>query len=171
MNHLPKLIRSTSLTKMADAAAEKLKAMINVTATVVRDGKEEEIPLKQLVPGDVVKLSAGDMIPADVRLIEANDLFITQGTLTGESLPVEKLDTRETKTGISPLELVNICFLGTSVESGAATTALLADPAGDAALLRRPHSDCENVADPQGVAVKSVIRADVTRDLSYRWTV
>ena len=63
----------------ADAAAEKLKAMINVTAAVVRAGKEEEIPLKQLVPGDVVKLSAGDMVPADVRLIAANDLFVAQG--------------------------------------------------------------------------------------------
>jgi Mg2+-importing ATPase len=62
----------------ADAAAEKLKAMINVTATVVRAGKEEEIPLKQLVPGDVVKLAAGDMIPADVRLIAAKDLFISK---------------------------------------------------------------------------------------------
>src|SRR5476649_1676657 len=98
----------------ADAAAEKLKAMINVTATVVRGGQEKEIPLRQLVPGDVVKLSAGDMIPADVRLIAANDLFIAQGTLTGESLPVEKLDARETRTGIAPLELANICFLGTS---------------------------------------------------------
>jgi len=110
----------------ADAAAEKLKAMINVTAAVVRAGKEEEIPLKQLVPGDVVKLSAGDMIPADVRLIAVKDLFISQGTLTGESLPVEKLDKRETQPGISPLELANICFLGTSVESGAATAVILA---------------------------------------------
>jgi len=110
----------------ADAAAEKLKAMINVTASVVRDGKEEEVPLMQLVPGDVVKLSAGNMIPADVRLIAANDLFISQGTLTGESLPAEKLDTRETRAGISPLELANICFLGTSVESGAATAVILA---------------------------------------------
>ncbi|HEY5892547.1 MAG TPA: magnesium-translocating P-type ATPase [Chthoniobacterales bacterium] len=113
----------------ADAAAEKLKAMINVTAAVVRAGKEEEIPLKQLVPGDVVRLSAGDMIPADVRLIAAKDLFISQGTLTGESLPVEKLDTRqviEGCAGVSPLELANICFLGTSVESGAATAVILA---------------------------------------------
>ena len=110
----------------ADAAAEKLKAMINVTAAVVRGGKEQEIPLRQLVPGDVVKLSAGDMIPADVRLVAANDLFITQATLTGESLPVEKLDTRETKAGVAPLELANICFLGTSVESGAATAVILA---------------------------------------------
>jgi len=61
----------------AGVAAEKLKAMINVTGTVVRAGKEEEIPLKCLVPGDVVKLSAGAMIPADVRLVSAKDLFIT----------------------------------------------------------------------------------------------
>jgi Mg2+-importing ATPase len=110
----------------ADAAAEKLKAMINVTAAVVRGGTEEEIPLKQLVPGDVVELSAGDMIPADVRLIAANDLFITQGALTGESLPVEKRSARETRLGIPPLELPNLCFLGTSVESGAATAVILA---------------------------------------------
>ena len=110
----------------ADAAAEKLKAMINVTAAVVRAGKEEEIPLKQLVPGDVVTLSAGDMIPADVRIISAKDLFISQATLTGESLPVEKFDTRETRAEVSPLELANICFLGTSVESGAATAVVLA---------------------------------------------
>ena len=110
----------------ADAAAGKLKAMINVTAAVVRAGKEEEIPIRQLVPGDVVELSAGDMIPADVRLIAANDLFISQATLTGESLPVEKLAARESRTGISPLELANLCFLGTSVESGAATAVILA---------------------------------------------
>jgi Mg2+-importing ATPase len=109
----------------AGMAAEKLKAMINVTGTVVRAGKEEEIPLKHLVPGDVVMLSAGDMIPADVRVVSSRDLFITQATLTGESLPVEKLHTRETRTGISPLDLVNICFLGTSVESGAATAVVL----------------------------------------------
>ena len=74
----------------ADNAAAKLKAMIKVTATVMRDGQDREIPLKELVPGDVVKLSAGDMIPGDVRLISAKDLFIIQATLTGESLPVEK---------------------------------------------------------------------------------
>ncbi len=110
----------------ADAAAEQLRAMINVTAAVTRAGKEQEIPLRELVPGDVVRLSAGDMIPADVRLTAAKDLFITQATLTGESLPVEKLDTPETRAGLSPLEFGNICFLGTSVESGAATGVVLA---------------------------------------------
>ncbi|MGD0812791.1 MAG: magnesium-translocating P-type ATPase [Verrucomicrobiota bacterium] len=105
----------------ADAAAAKLKAMINVTATVVRESKTREVPLRELVPGDIVKLSAGDMIPGDVRVLSCKDLFIIQATLTGESLPVEKFDARETRAGISPLELSNLCFLGTSVESGAAT--------------------------------------------------
>ena len=105
----------------ADAAAAKLKAMINVTATVVRDGKTREVPLRELVPGDIVKLSAGDMIPGDVRLLSCKDLFIIQATLTGECLPVEKFDARETHEVGSPLDSANLCFLGTSVESGAAT--------------------------------------------------
>ncbi len=104
----------------ADAAAAKLKAMISVTATVIRDGKSREVPLRQLVAGDMVKLCAGDMVPADVRVLASKDLFIIQATLTGESLPVEKFDARETREGISPLELSNLCFLGTSVESGTA---------------------------------------------------
>ena len=111
----------------AHAAAEKLKAMINVTAAVVREGREEEIPLRQLVPGDIVELSAGDMIPADVRLIAAKDLFVTQGPLTGESLPVEKLAAPDNASGDSRRSrLTNVCFLGTSVESGAATAVILA---------------------------------------------
>ena len=84
----------------ADNAAAKLKAMIKVTATVVRDGQPKEIPLQELVPGDVVKLSAGDMIPGDVRLIAAKDLFIIQATLTGESLPVEKTDARDPRANV-----------------------------------------------------------------------
>jgi Mg2+-importing ATPase len=110
----------------ADTAAAKLKAMIKVTATVLRDGQAKEIPLHQLVPGDVVKLSAGDMIPGDVRLIAAKDLFIIQATLTGESLPVEKTDARDLRTNVSSIEHSNICFLGTSVESGAATGVIIA---------------------------------------------
>jgi len=72
----------------ADAAAAKLKAMIHVTATVIRDGAAREMPLRDLVPGDVIKLSAGDMIPGDVRVLTSKDLFVSQGSLTGESLPV-----------------------------------------------------------------------------------
>src|SRR5512138_3701730 len=88
----------------ADNAAAKLKAMISVTATVVRNGQAREIPLRELVPGDVVKLSSGDMIPGDVRLISAKDLFIIQATLTGESLPVEKTDAADTRDKVSAIE-------------------------------------------------------------------
>jgi P-type Mg2+ transporter len=104
----------------ADNAAAKLKAMINVTATVIRDGIEEEIALKNLVPGDIIKLSAGDMIPADVRIISAKDLFLIQSSLTGESMPVEKFDLPESREKINPIELCNIAYLGTSIESGSA---------------------------------------------------
>jgi P-type Mg2+ transporter len=110
----------------ADAAAAKLKAMISVTAAVVRDGQEEEIPLNQLVPGDIVKLCAGDMVPADLRLVASRDLFVAQSALTGESLPTEKYETRESREGVAPLELANVCFLGTSVESGSATAVVAA---------------------------------------------
>ena len=109
----------------ADAAAEKLKAMIHVTATVTRDGEAREIPLKELVPGDIVRLAAGDMIPGDVRLLLSKDLFVSQGTLTGESLPVEKFHDPETNEEVLPTELKNICFMGTSVESGTATAVVV----------------------------------------------
>jgi Mg2+-importing ATPase len=110
----------------ADNAAAKLKAMITVTATVVRDGQVKEIPLRDLVPGDLVKLSAGDMIPGDVRLISAKDLFVIQATLTGESLPVEKTDLPDARENVSPIERTNLCFLGTSVESGSAMATIVA---------------------------------------------
>ena len=104
----------------ADAAAAKLKAMISVTTTVVRGGRPIEIPLGDVVPGDVIKLAAGDMIPADLRIVTAKDLFLTQASLTGESLPAEKSEQREAASDKSPLEYGCICYLGTSVESGAA---------------------------------------------------
>ena len=104
----------------ADAAAARLKAMISLTATVIREREPQEVPLNQLVPGDVILLSAGDMVPADVRLIAAKDLFVSQATLTGESLPVEKHHAAETRGPVAPLEYTNICFLGTSIESGSA---------------------------------------------------
>jgi P-type Mg2+ transporter len=109
----------------ADAAAAKLRAMIHVTATVVRDGVPGEIPLRNLVPGDIIHLSAGDMIPGDVRLLSSKDLFVSQGSLTGESLPVEKIHDVESKAAISPTELKNICFMGTSVQSGTATAVVV----------------------------------------------
>ena len=109
----------------ADAAAAKLRAMIHVTATVVRDSVPAEIPLHNLVPGDIIHLSAGDMIPGDVRLLSSKDLFVSQGSLTGESLPVEKIHALESKTVVSPTELKNICFMGTSVQSGTATAVVV----------------------------------------------
>jgi Mg2+-importing ATPase len=104
----------------ADAAAARLKAMIRVTATVVRDGQAREVPLADLVPGDVVHLSAEDMIPADLRLVSCKDLHIIQASLTGESFPVEKSQSPEEVANRPPLELKNHCFLGTSVETGTA---------------------------------------------------
>ena len=109
----------------ADSAAERLKAMIHVTATVVRDGTAREIALRELVPGDIVRLSAGDMIPGDVRLLSSKDLFVSQGSLTGESLPAEKGHDPESSEDSSPTELKNICFMGTSVESGTATAVVV----------------------------------------------
>ncbi|HEY4364610.1 MAG TPA: magnesium-translocating P-type ATPase [Bryobacteraceae bacterium] len=109
----------------ADAAAAELKAMIHVTATVVRDGQPRELPLRDLVPGDIVHLSAGDMIPGDVRVLASKDLFVSQGSLTGESLPVEKFHDPETADEGSPIELKNVCFMGTSVESGTATAVVV----------------------------------------------
>jgi len=110
----------------ADSTAAKLKAMISVTATVLRDGEPQELPIAQLVPGDIVKLAAGDMIPADVRIVAAKDLFVIQGSLTGESFPVEKFETDTGPAKRSPLELANVAFLGTSVESGTAMAVIAA---------------------------------------------
>ncbi|MDP2971846.1 MAG: HAD-IC family P-type ATPase, partial [Deltaproteobacteria bacterium] len=109
----------------ADNAAEKLKAMVSNTSTVVRGGKEEEVSLKMLVPGDIIRLAAGDMVPADVRVLSAKDLFLNQAALTGESLPVER-KADPTPAGVqNPLELPNICFLGSNVESGSATAVVI----------------------------------------------
>ncbi len=110
----------------SNQAAETLKGMIKTTATVLRQeesaiASKKEIDIKELVPGDIVFLSAGDMIPADCRIIQSKDLFISQSMLTGESLPVEKrgiLITDADKK--SPLDLENICFMGTNVASGTA---------------------------------------------------
>ncbi len=112
--------------RRADTTAAKLKAMISVTATTLRDGQPQELPIAHLVPGDVVKLAAGDMIPADVRIVAAKDLFIIQGSLTGESFPVEKFEVDEGPPERSPIELANLAFLGTSVESGAAMAVVVA---------------------------------------------
>ena len=107
-------------------AAEKLLAMIKTTCTVTRKNKNHiEIPLDEAVVGDIVYLSAGDMIPADVRIIEAKDLFVSQSSLSGESEPIEKLATVcEKKDNIT--EYTNIAFMGSSVISGSATAVVIA---------------------------------------------
>jgi Mg2+-importing ATPase len=109
----------------ADNAAEKLKAMVSNTATLVRDGKEKEVSLKMLVPGDIIRLAAGDMVPADVRVLSAKDLFLNQAALTGEALPVEKKASPAPADVQNPLDLPNICFLGSNVESGSATAVVI----------------------------------------------
>jgi len=116
-------------------AAEKLKAMVRNTATVTRrasDGHSEriEVPVVELVAGDIVHLGAGDMVPADLRLLGAKDLFVSQAILTGESLPVEKsAPTRASVAGDShanPLDLPTVCYMGTNVVSGSATAVVVA---------------------------------------------
>src|SRR5450756_3209970 len=101
----------------ADNAAAKLQAMVSNTATLVRDGKQQELPLKRLVPGDIIRLAAGDMVPADVRVLSAKDLFLNQAALTGEALPVEKKAAPSSADLQNPLELPCLCFLGSNVES------------------------------------------------------
>ncbi|MGX5720434.1 magnesium-translocating P-type ATPase [Shinella zoogloeoides] len=125
-------------------AAEALRAMVRTTATVLRRPTAEatpemcEAPMAGIVAGDIVRLSAGDMVPADIRLIESRDLFVSQAALTGEALPVEKYDALGAVVGKSAdadavaahqadlLDLPNICFMGTNVVSGTATAIVVA---------------------------------------------
>ncbi|MCE9630162.1 MAG: magnesium-translocating P-type ATPase [Planctomycetia bacterium] len=110
----------------ADLAAAGLRAMIQVHATVLRDGEPVEVPIARLVPGEVVQLAAGDMVPADVRLLSCKDLFISQAVLTGESFPIEKFAAADTTGDRDPLALQGVCYLGTSVESGTAHAVVVA---------------------------------------------
>ncbi len=138
----------------SDKASEKLKAMITTTTTVIRNNKKVEVALGEVVPGDIVVLSAGSIIPADLRILSAKDLFISQSSLTGESAPVEKFaesfcplkryDRGESLDEISrdepnlhtfkedisdkdlsPLEMNNLCFMGTNVISGSGIGAVI----------------------------------------------
>ncbi len=129
-------------------AAESLQALVRTTATALRQHEERsddeiirlvsewrEIPLQQLVRGDVIRLAAGDMIPADIRLLQSKDLFVSQSVLTGESMPVEKADIHHQEAKKkqptvpapkrNPLEEENLCFLGTNIISGSATAAVI----------------------------------------------
>lgn len=104
----------------AGKEAEKLIEMVRATATVYRSGKAREIPIREIVPGDIVDLYAGDMIPADLRIVSCKDLFVNQASLTGESLPNEKVAVPIQTKRDSPSELNNIAFMGSSVVSGTA---------------------------------------------------
>jgi P-type Mg2+ transporter len=101
-------------------AVEKLKAMVQTNSLVLRDGKECDIPIAEIVPGDIVVLQAGALIPADLRLISAKDFFVSQSSLTGESMPVEKHAEAADITGRGLIELPNACFQGSNVVSGTA---------------------------------------------------
>ena len=119
-------------------AADRLKTLVSNTATVLRPAakgatpaspntpaQQLEIPVRQLVPGDVVKVSAGDMMPADLRVLTANDLFINQSAMSGESLPVERHAGVPADDNPNPLERSNLLFMGTSVVSGSATAVVV----------------------------------------------
>jgi len=109
----------------ADNAAAKLRALVTTMVAVRRDGKDQDIRLEQLVPGDVIHLAAGDMVPADVRLLSSKDLFVNQATLTGEMMPVEKRELIDKQGTETLLEIATLCFLGTNIETGTATAAVL----------------------------------------------
>ena len=101
-------------------AVEKLQKLIKTTVTVLRDGKEVEVPLDEVVPGDVVVLAAGSLIPADLRIISAKDFFVSQSALTGESMPIEKNTDSNQPASRAPFEYTNACFMGSNVLSGSA---------------------------------------------------
>ena len=101
-------------------AVEKLNAMVQTNSLVMRGGKEYDIPIAEIVPGEIVILQAGALIPADLRLISAKDFFVSQSSLTGESMPVEKHAEPADVTGRGVIELQNACFQGSNVVSGTA---------------------------------------------------
>ena len=127
----------------SDSSAKRLSEMVETTACAARKFEEEEsgdtyskkleIPMDELVVGDLIYLAAGDMIPADVRIIQAKDLFISQAALTGESEPVEKFAHTLEKAGNNPLELNNLAFMGTNVISGSAMALVIT--VGDDTIL------------------------------------
>ena len=111
----------------SNRAAEKLKEMVATTTTVLRDGKKVKIPVKEVTIGDIVILSAGDMIPADLRVIESKDLYVGQSSLTGESDSIKKLVNSElTLEDIDSItDLDTLCFMGTNVISGSAKAVVI----------------------------------------------
>ncbi|WAW11306.1 magnesium-translocating P-type ATPase [Oxalobacter vibrioformis] len=118
----------------SNKAADELKSMVSNTTSVIRKHDDDsgvltssryEIPIRLLVPGDMIRLSAGDMIPADCRVLAARDLFVAQAAMTGESMPVEKAVQLHDASTMNPLELDNILFMGTNIVSGSATAIVI----------------------------------------------
>ena len=112
-------------TYRSQQAIERLREHVSLSATVLRDGKWQEIKRHEVVPDDLVRLSAGDLIPADARLLEARDLYVQQAALTGESMPTEKHAHPGTKDTEGTPDAPDLVFLGTSVVSGTATARVL----------------------------------------------
>ncbi len=116
----------------SNKAAEKLKALVSTKATVLRcsssgvEPKSQDIDIKYLVPGDIIHLSAGDIVPADVRLLTAKEVYVSQSALTGESFPVEKEESLKPNQNTNNLlEISNLCFMGTNLLNGSATAIVL----------------------------------------------
>ena len=107
-------------------AVEKLQKLVKTTVTILRDDREAEIPIEGIVPGDIVVLAAGSLIPADLRILSAKDFFVTQSALTGESMPVEKNADTAQPAGCTLFEYTNACFMGSNVLSGSARGIVLA---------------------------------------------
>ena len=108
----------------ASNAIEKLRSKVTIKSNVMRDGKKCEVLSSEVVPGDIVLLSAGSLIPADGVVLEANDLFVSQAVLTGEVFPVEK-NPAKVESNASLIERINTVFMGTSVRSGTGTVLIV----------------------------------------------
>ena len=117
-------------TYRSQEAVEKLQAQVAPSATVLRDGTWKELPRREVVPGDLVRLSAGDLVPADARLRQSRDLYVQQSALTGESMPAEKQATQDPAS--TNADATNMVFLGTSVVSGTGTAEVVATGPGTA---------------------------------------
>ena len=109
----------------AQHAVEEIRKQIAITAAVMRDGREQELPIAVLVPGDVIRLNAGDLVPADARLLDVKDLHVRESVLTGESLPVEKAATDLSKGKHGVADASNSVFLGTAVQTGIGTAIIV----------------------------------------------
>jgi P-type Mg2+ transporter len=146
----------------ANTAAEKLRAQVRIQAIALRDGQPRTIPVEEVVPGDVVLLSAGSRVPADGVVLEAKDLYVSQAVLTGETFPIEK-QAAPVAAGASLAERTNCVFLGTSVRSGS-THALVVQTGAATALgqiadrlaLRPPMTDFERGIRHLGYLLSSV---------------